>query len=152
MSQRNGMQLNLSHPLPHTLLSPFFSFSLSVSLSSASFTFKFQANKITTIVLHLPTLSCCVLPLPPFPPPSACFYKRIFNWWAVLPFNYLGRCIFCSCCRKPPFFKVSISSLLARCNLQHHANSRAKSMNPKLTWPGQYFPHQLVFLPTPLSR
>lgn len=41
-----------------------------------------------TIVLHLqPFHVVCYLFLP-FPP-SASFYKRIFNWWAVLLCNYL---------------------------------------------------------------
>lgn len=52
-----------------------------------------------SVVLRLPALSCCVLPF------SACLYKRIFNWWAVLLFNYQGggmSCC-CCCCRQLPF-------------------------------------------------
>lgn len=72
-------------------------------------------------------------------PPSTLIYKRAFNWWAVLPCNYL-RCIFCCSCGKLPFIKVCISSLLAYYNLQQHANSHAKSINPQLTWLVSIFP------------
>lgn len=41
-----------------------------------------------------------------FFPPSACLYKKLSNWWAVLLFNYLGGGIFCCCCRKPPFSRT----------------------------------------------
>lgn len=79
MSLRNAMQLDLSQPLPHTL----------GLLCLSQLYFQICPNRsCPTIVLHLQLFDVVCILFLPFPP-SACFYKRIFNWWAVLLCNYL---------------------------------------------------------------
>lgn len=92
---------------------------------SASFTFRFTPIKVALLL------------------------SSIYN-----PFMLVGcaslllfKIYFCCCCRKFAFFKVSVSLLLACCNVQHQANSLAKSMNPRLTWSASIFPICSFFYP-----
>lgn len=125
----------------HTLLSVFFHLSLlgATPLVSKFPPIKWCPNFTNSFVL-------CSLFLSFFASLSGSakgFFGWWVNWWAVLLFNYLGgREVYSSAAAESfLFLKVSISSLQACCNLQHHANSHGNSMNPKLTWPASIFPH-----------